>query len=47
MELDSTTQQNASLVGASSSAAGALEDQARLLESLVAAFRLEQNARAA
>jgi methyl-accepting chemotaxis protein len=29
MELDTTTQQNASLVGASSTAAGALEDQAR------------------
>ena len=42
MELDTTTQQNASLVGASSTAAGALEDQARLLESLVAAFRLDQ-----
>ncbi len=47
MELDTTTQQNASLVGASSTAAGALEDQARILESLVAAFRLEQNARMA
>lgn len=42
MELDTTTQQNASLVGASSTAAGALEDQARLLQELVAAFRLEQ-----
>lgn len=41
MELDTTTQQNASLVGASSTAAGALEDQARLLQELVAAFRLE------
>ncbi|MDK4746409.1 methyl-accepting chemotaxis protein [Leclercia adecarboxylata] len=47
MELDTTTQQNASLVGASSTAAGALEDQARLLESLVAAFRLEQRAQMA
>ena len=47
MELDSTTQQNASLVGASSTAAGALEDQARLLESLVAAFRLEQHGQTA
>ncbi len=47
MELDTTTQQNASLVGASSTAAGALEDQARLLESLVAAFRLDQRAQMA
>lgn len=47
MELDTTTQQNASLVGASSTAAGALEDQARVLEELVAAFRLEQSAQAA
>ena len=39
-ELDSTTQQNASLVGASTHAAGSLEEQARLLEELVAAFRL-------
>jgi methyl-accepting chemotaxis protein len=47
MELDTTTQQNASLVGASSTAAEALEDQARLLETLVAAFRLEQRAQMA
>ncbi|QLR43285.1 HAMP domain-containing protein [Enterobacter sp. RHBSTW-00994] len=47
MELDTTTQQNASLVGASSTAAGALEDQARLLQDLVAAFRLEHHAQVA
>lgn len=41
-ELDSTTQQNATLVNASSLAAGSLEDQAQLLAQLVAAFRLEQ-----
>ncbi|WP_342320675.1 methyl-accepting chemotaxis protein [Kosakonia sp. BYX6] len=41
-ELDSTTQQNASLVSESSSAAGSLEEQAHLLEELVATFRLEQ-----
>ncbi|WP_318385603.1 methyl-accepting chemotaxis protein [Enterobacter sp.] len=42
-ELDSTTQQNASLVGASTHAAGSLEEQARLLEELVAAFRLDRD----
>lgn len=42
-ELDSTTQQNASLVSESSAAAGSLEEQARLLEELVATFRLEKN----
>ena len=41
-ELDSTTQQNASLVSESSTAAGALEEQARQLEQLVATFQLEQ-----
>ena len=41
-ELDSTTQQNASLVSESSTAAGLLEEQARLLEALVATFRLEK-----
>ncbi len=40
-ELDSTTQQNASLVSESSTAAGSLEEQARLLEELVATFRLD------
>lgn len=44
-ELDSTTQQNASLVNASSLAAGSLEEQARVLEELVAAFRLDDSAR--
>ena len=39
-ELDSTTQQNAALVSESSSAASALEDQAHILEGLVATFRL-------
>ncbi|MEN3752127.1 methyl-accepting chemotaxis protein [Mangrovibacter yixingensis] len=39
-ELDTTTQQNASLVMESSSAANALEEQATLLEQLVASFRL-------
>ncbi|XTZ40395.1 methyl-accepting chemotaxis protein [Salmonella enterica] len=43
-ELDSTTQQNASLVSESSTAAGSLEEQARLLEELVATFRLDNNA---
>ncbi|MGP3591894.1 methyl-accepting chemotaxis protein [Vagococcus sp. WN89Y] len=45
-ELDSTTQQNASLVSESSAAAGSLEEQARLLEELVATFRLDQNGEA-
>ena len=44
-ELDSTTQQNASLVSASSLAAGSLEEQARVLEELVAAFRLDDSVR--
>jgi len=44
-ELDSTTQQNASLVNASSLAAGSLEEQARILEELVAAFRLDDSVR--
>ncbi|WES70434.1 methyl-accepting chemotaxis protein [Superficieibacter sp. HKU1] len=44
-ELDSTTQQNASLVNASSLAAGSLEEQARVLEELVAAFRLDDSVR--
>ncbi|MEI7187374.1 methyl-accepting chemotaxis protein [Dickeya dianthicola] len=39
-ELDSTTQQNAALVSQSSSAANTLEEQAMLLEKLVATFRL-------
>ena len=42
-ELDSTTQQNASLVSESSTAAGLLEEQARLLEELVATFRLDKD----
>ncbi len=44
-ELDSTTQQNASLVNASSLAAGSLEEQARILEELVTAFRLDDSVR--
>jgi methyl-accepting chemotaxis protein len=43
-ELDSTTQQNASLVSESSTAAGSLEEQARVLEELVATFRLDKDA---
>ncbi len=46
-ELDSTTQQNATLVNASSLAAGSLEEQARVLEELVTAFRLDDSARVA
>ncbi|WPD76279.1 methyl-accepting chemotaxis protein [Dickeya fangzhongdai] len=42
-ELDSTTQQNAALVSQSSSAANALEEQAMLLEKLVATFRLSES----
>lgn len=41
-ELDSTTQQNATLVSASSSSANTLEEQALLLEQLVATFRLSK-----
>jgi len=40
-ELDTTTQQNASLVSASSHSAHALEEQAVMLERLVAQFRLQ------
>ena len=43
-ELDSTTQQNASLVSASSHSAHALEEQAHMLERLVAQFRLQARA---
>ncbi|MFS2225904.1 methyl-accepting chemotaxis protein [Pantoea sp. B65] len=43
-ELDTTTQQNASLVLASSVSANSLEEQAVLLENLVNHFRLEKNA---
>ncbi|WP_226067968.1 methyl-accepting chemotaxis protein [Dickeya zeae] len=43
-ELDSTTQQNAALVSQSSSAANALEEQAVLLEKLMATFRLSNAA---
>ncbi|MCU5771076.1 methyl-accepting chemotaxis protein [Erwiniaceae bacterium BAC15a-03b] len=43
-ELDTTTQQNASLVSASSISANALEEQAVLLENLVNHFRLERRA---
>ncbi|MBP2171386.1 methyl-accepting chemotaxis protein [Erwinia toletana] len=43
-ELDTTTQQNASLVSASSASANALEEQAVLLENLVNHFRLEKTA---
>ncbi|GAB7267181.1 hypothetical protein DZJ_37340 [Dickeya ananatis] len=43
-ELDSTTQQNAALVSQSSSAANALEEQAMLLEKLMATFRLSNAA---
>ena len=46
-ELDTTTQQNASLVMASSSSATSLEEQASLLERLVSNFRLEHGARTA
>ncbi|NPE61015.1 HAMP domain-containing protein [Dickeya dadantii] len=42
-ELDSTTQQNAALVSQSSSAANTLEEQAMLLEKLVATFRLSES----
>lgn len=41
-ELDTTTQQNASLVSASSHSAHSLEEQARMLEQLVAQFRLQE-----
>ncbi|WP_437616433.1 methyl-accepting chemotaxis protein [Erwinia sp. V71] len=41
-ELDTTTQQNASLVSASSVSASALEEQAVLLENLVNHFQLER-----
>ncbi len=41
-ELDTTTQQNASLVMESSGAANALEEQAALLEKMVATFRVSQ-----
>ncbi|WP_324028709.1 HAMP domain-containing protein [Pantoea sp. JZ2] len=46
-ELDSTTQQNASLVSASALSATALEDQARRLETLVKQFSLEPGQTAA
>ncbi len=39
-ELDSTTQQNATLVSASSSSANTLEEQAIVLAQLMATFRL-------
>ncbi len=40
-ELDTTTQQNATLVSASSHSANSLEEQAMMLERLVAQFRLQ------
>ncbi|MDO6406813.1 methyl-accepting chemotaxis protein [Pantoea phytobeneficialis] len=43
-ELDTTTQQNASLVSASSVSANSLEEQALMLERLVAQFRLQGKA---
>ena len=43
-EMDSVTQQNASLVEESASAAAALEDQAERLNQAVAAFRLNATA---
>ncbi len=46
-ELDSTTQQNASLVSASALSATALEDQARRLETLVKQFSTEPGQTAA
>jgi len=43
--LDTTTQQNATLVSASSHSANSLEEQAMMLERLVAQFRLQGAAR--
>ncbi|RUR37961.1 methyl-accepting chemotaxis protein [Vreelandella populi] len=43
-EMDSVTQQNAALVQQTSSAASALEDQARQLAELMATFRLDEQA---
>jgi methyl-accepting chemotaxis protein len=44
-ELDTTTQQNATLVSASSHSANSLEEQALMLERLVSQFRLQGAAR--
>ena len=44
-ELDTTTQQNATLVSASSHSANSLEEQALMLERLVAQFRLQGGTR--
>ncbi|MGP9666177.1 methyl-accepting chemotaxis protein [Halomonas sp. AOP22-C1-8] len=43
-EMDSVTQQNAALVQQTSSAASALEDQAQQLATLIATFRLDEQA---